>query len=233
MNQKCNIFRFRSASINYSTYFYILEYIRGRILLREERVTGIILAGGMSSRFGSNKALTRFDGEKLIHRLYKNLTAVTDQMILITNTPEDYGFLNITTQHDLIPNCGPIGGIYTALSTAQTSLIFCVACDMPFVNPAFLEHMIRRSKGYDVVVPIHNGQEEPLCAIYRKTCLKTIYDQISSQKFKITEFYKNVRVLRLNPSDSGFSENDMFFNINYPTDIKEALKRLKNQRLSS
>ena len=98
---------------------------------------------------------------------------------------------------------------------------------------AFLEHMIRRSKGYDVVVPIHNGQEEPLCAIYRKTCLKTIYDQISSQKFKITEFYKNVRVLRLNPSDSGFSENDMFFNINYPTDIKEALKRLKNQRLSS
>ena len=203
------------------------------MLTGNDEVTGIILAGGMSSRFGSNKALSRFDGERLIHRLCKAVGAVTDRMMLITHTPEEYAFLNIASRQDLVPRCGPIGGIYTALKTADTPLCLCVACDMPFVKPEFLEYMIRRSPGYDVVVPTNDGREEPLCAVYRDTCTQAVEERIHAGQHKITGFYDKVRVLRLAPVDAGFHDADMFFNINNRTDYGEALKRLKDQRSST
>ena len=191
-----------------------------------EEVTGVILAGGMSSRFGSNKALSRFDGERLILRLCKRVGAVTDRMSLITNTPEEYAFLNLDSLKDLVPRCGPIGGIYTALRTAETPLCLCVACDMPFIRPALLEYMVERSPGYDVIVPVQDGREEPLCAVYRNTCVPAIDNRIQAGKYRITGFFDEVRVLRVAPEDAGIHDADMFFNINRPSDYDEALKRL-------
>ena len=195
----------------------------------KDGVTGIVLAGGMSSRFGSNKALSRLEGERLVQRLCRTVGAVTDRMMLITNTPEEYDFLHLESRKDLVPRCGPIGGIYTALRTANTPLCLCVACDMPFINPEFLAYMLERAPGYDVVVPLNDGREEPLCAVYRDTCTEPINDRIEAGKFKITGFFDEVRVLRLPPGESGFHEADMFFNINNMADYGEALKRLKER----
>ena len=194
-----------------------------------EEVTGIILAGGMSSRFGSNKALSRIDGDRLIERLCRTVGSVTGRMMLITHTPEDYAFLKLESRKDLVPRCGPIGGIYTALRTAQTPLCLCVACDMPFVRPEFLEYMVERSAGYDVVVPVNDGRVEPLCAVYRETCVPAIEDRIHARRFKIAGFFDEVRVLRLAPEEGGFHDDDMFFNINDRTDCDEALKRMTDQ----
>lgn len=197
-----------------------------------EEVAGVILAGGLSSRFGSNKALSRFEGERLIQRLCKTVGAATDRVMLITNTPEDYAFLDLESRQDLVPRCGPIGGIYTALRTANTPLCLCVACDMPFIRPEFLEHMIEQSPGYDVVVPMNDGREEPLCAVYRDTCIPSIEDRIRASRYKITGFFDTVRVCRLAPGDAGFHDADMFFNINNRTEYDEALKRLEGRRQS-
>jgi len=194
-----------------------------------EEVTGIILAGGKSSRFGSNKALSRIDGDRLIERLCRTVGSVTGRMMLITHTPADYAFLKLESRKDLVPRCGPIGGIYTALRTAQTPLCLCVACDMPFVSPEFLEYMVERSAGYDVVVPVNDGRVEPLCAVYRETCVPAIEDRIHARRYKIAGFFDEVRVLRLAPEEGGFHDDDMFFNINDRTDYDEALKRMTDQ----
>lgn len=194
-----------------------------------EEVTGIILAGGKSSRFGSNKALSRIEGDRLIERLCRAVGSVTGRMVLITHTPADYAFLGLESRKDLVPRCGPIGGIYTALSTAQTPLCLCVACDMPFIRPEFLEYMIGRSAGYDVVVPVNDGRMEPLCAIYRDTCVPAIEDRIRTRKYKIAGFFDEVRVLRLVPEEGGFHDADLFFNINDRADYDEAMKRLMDQ----
>lgn len=194
-----------------------------------EEVTGIILAGGKSSRFGSNKALSRIEGVRLIERLRKTVGSVTERMLLITNTPEEYGFLNLESRKDLVPRCGPIGGIYTALRTANTPLCLCVACDMPFIGPGFLEYMVEQASGYDAVVPVNEGREEPLCAVYRKSCVPAIEDRIEARRYKITGFFDEVRVLRVVPEDAGFHVGDMFFNINNVADYDEALKRLRDQ----
>lgn len=195
-----------------------------------EAVTGIILAGGMSTRFGSNKALSQFDGERLIYRLCKTISAVTDRITLITNTPEEYAFLKLPSTRDLVPRCGPIGGIYTALKMLDTPLCLCVACDMPFIKADFLKYMIERSPGFDIVVPMNNRREEPLCALYRDSCTDAVEKQIQSGKHKITEFYDKVRVLRLEPENSGFPDPDMFFNINSRIDYKEGIRRLEKER---
>ena len=194
-----------------------------------EEVTGIILAGGKSSRFGSNKALSRIDGDRLIERLCRTVGSVTGRLMLITNTPEDYAFLELESRKDLVPRCGPIGGIYSALKTAKTPLCLCVACDMPFVRPAFLEYLVDRSSGYDVVVPVNGGRVEPLCAVYRETCVPAIEDRIRAKRYKIAGFFDAVRVLRLVPEEGGFHDADMFFNINDRTDYDEALKRMADQ----
>jgi molybdopterin-guanine dinucleotide biosynthesis protein A len=195
-----------------------------------EEIAGVILAGGMSSRFGSNKALSRFEGERLIQRLCKTVGSVTGRMMLITNTPDEFAFLGLESRKDLVPRCGPIGGIYTALKTANTPLCLCVACDMPFIRPEFLEYMVGRSSGYDVVVPMNGGREEPLCALYRTTCVPAIEHRIQARKYKITGFFDEVRVLRLSPGDGGFHDAGMFFNINNMADYDEALRRLKDGR---
>ena len=197
-----------------------------------EAVAGVILAGGLSSRFGSNKAFSRFDGERLVQRLCKTVAAATDRVMLITNTPEDYAFLGLESRQDLVPRCGPIGGIYTALRTANAPLCLCVACDMPFIRPEFLEYMVGQAPGYDVVVPMHDGREEPLCALYRVACIPSIEERIRARRYKITGFFESVRVLRLSPGDAGVHDEDMFFNINNRTDYDEAVKRLKDGRRS-
>ncbi len=194
-----------------------------------EEVTGIILAGGKSSRFGSNKALSQIDGDRLIERLCRAVSSVTGRMMLITNTPEDYAFLELESRKDLVPRCGPIGGIYTALRTAQTPLCLCVACDMPFIRPEFLEFMVDRSPGYDVVVPVNDGREEPLCAVYRETCIPAIEDRIAARRYKIAGFFDEVRVLRLVPEEGGFHDTDLFFNINDRADYVAALKRMTDR----
>ncbi len=198
-------------------------------MIGREEVTGIILAGGKSSRFGSNKALSRIGGDRLIERLCRAVGSVTGRLMLITNTPADYAFLELESRKDLVSRCGPIGGIYTALRTARTPLCLCVACDMPFIRPEFLEYLVERSTGYDVVVPVNEGREEPLCAVYRKTCVPAIEDRIRAKRYKIAGFFDAVRVLRLAPEKGGFRDADMFFNINDREDFDEALKRVTDQ----
>ncbi len=199
----------------------------------DNEVVGIILAGGLSSRFGTDKALSRLAGEPLIQRLCRTVGTAADRLMLITNAPEDYAFLGVESRSDLIPSCGPIGGLYTGLSAAKAPLCLCVACDMPFIRPAFLQYLVARSPGYDAVVPMRDGREEPLCAVYRNTCMPSIEDRIRARKYKMTGFFEAVRVLRLVPEDAGIHDADMFFNINSPADYEAALKRMRDQPRSA
>ena len=200
---------------------------------KREAINGVILAGGRSSRFGTNKALSMFKGERLIERLVRSLGQVTQSLFLVTNTPEAYPFLNLPTGKDLIPDCGPLGGIYTALKSIETPLCLCIACDMPFVHPNFMAYMIQTTTSYDVVVPMNGQREEPLCAVYRTTCIPAIEERIQAKRYKMIGFYDQVRVKRITASDTDHYNTDMFFNVNTPGDYEEALRRLEGKGKSA
>jgi molybdopterin-guanine dinucleotide biosynthesis protein A len=192
-----------------------------------EPFTGVILAGGRSSRFGANKALSLIRGERLIERLARAMREVAPETLLVTNTPEAYAFLNMRMVGDLVSGCGPLGGIYTALKSIRTPLSLCVACDMPFVRPAFLRYMVEAAPGYEVVVPVSDHGEEPLCAVYHTRCLSVIEPRIQAGQYKITGFYDRVRVKRITTEETPLYDPWMLFNVNTREDYEEALKHLE------
>ena len=101
------------------------------------RITGVIQAGGRSQRMGGEpKALMEVGGRRIIERVADVLGQVTDDLLLVTNTPELYAWMGLAMVRDVFPDCGSLGGIYSGLKAASGEAAFTVACDMPFLSPA-------------------------------------------------------------------------------------------------
>ena len=116
-------------------------------------VTGIILAGGMSTRYGADKALAEIRGVPLVERVVRVMAAIFRHVILITNTPKRYDFLNLPMHEDLVKGLGPLGGIYTGLKLMEGRAGFVTACDMPFLSADLVRHMVGVQENFDAVVP--------------------------------------------------------------------------------
>src|SRR5687768_10691932 len=102
-------------------------------------LTVCIQAGGQSSRMGEDKALKSFLGRPLIQRVVERLSSVANELIVTTNRPHDYAFLNLRLVADLKPGRGALGGLYTAIASAAQPIVAVVACDMPFASGTLLE----------------------------------------------------------------------------------------------
>ena len=157
-------------------------------------VTGVILAGGKSRRMGRDKAFLPFGQGVLIDRVIEVLRQVADDVILITNAPELYRHFDLPMFADVVPETGSLGGIYTGLVTAKTPYSLCLACDMPFVDPAFLRFLCDTAAQADVVIPQNAEDFQPLCAVYSQACREPIRQNIEAGRLKITGFFDQVRV---------------------------------------
>jgi molybdopterin-guanine dinucleotide biosynthesis protein A len=123
---------------------------------------------------------------------------------------------------DIIKEKGALGGIYTGLFYTISSHAFVSACDMPFLNRGFIEYMVERAAGYDIVVPKPADGFQPLHAIYSKRCLPFIKKVLLTDNLKVTSFYRGLKTLTI-PEDvirSYDPEGRMFFNINTREDLE-------------
>ncbi len=186
-------------------------------------ITGIILAGGKSSRMGSDKALMQFQGERLIERTMRTFRSVFPKIMIITNTPLDYLDQDAGIATDIYPGKGPLGGIYTGLFFSPTEHAFVAACDQPFFNPDFISSMIDRIGSYDIVVPQTERGPEPLHAIYSRKCVGRIHALLGENRLKIAGFYKSFRTLYIPSSEYGKFEpgEKMFYNMNTLSDLEK------------
>ncbi len=202
--------------------------------MKKNKFTGIILAGGFSSRFGSNKALVKIGSDKLIEHILFRLEPLFEEIIIVTNDPLDYVDLGKTIVTDIVPHQGPLGGIYTGLLFSRFDYSFVMACDMPFVNPDFIEFLIERAPGNDVVVPSFNDKFEPLHAVYNKRCLKHMKKLLDEKKRQVMMIFKRVKTLKVGEETIRKFDPEMrcFFNINTVNDWEEALKEYKQEKNS-
>ena len=186
---------------------------------------------------GQDKALMPFLGRPLIQRVVNRLSPIADEMIVTTNSPDDYRFLNLPLFADLKPGRGALGGLYTALSSAAGEVVAVVACDMPFASPKLIEAASRLlvEAGADVVIPDSGGGLEPMHAVYRReTCLPAIESAIEADKWKLISWFPQVKVRTFQPDKvktydpSGLA----FWNLNTPEEFAEAeeLARQENSR---
>lgn len=181
----------------------------------------IILAGGKSRRFGEDKVTYPLNGKPLIQNVIEVVEKVTENIIIVTNTPEKLNFLGYPKFADIFPNSGPMGGIYTGLTFSRSNYNLVLPSDMPYISVECFEYLIRNANGSDIIIPEHDNLLEPLCAIYAKSCLATIkkfLDRNEYHVFKLCEKIKTKKV-EFGP-ELDFYHDRLFFNINEKTDLK-------------
>ncbi len=189
------------------------------------KVTGVIQAGGLSTRMGgSPKALLDLGGRRIIERVLGAVTSVVDDVLLVTNTPEVYAFLGLPMVGDVFPNGGSLGGIYSGLRAAAGEAAFTVACDMPFVSVEVVRLVVERASQGDVVVPRVGGQYETLHATYRKSCLPHMEARLREGRLKIVGFFDQVRVIEITEAEVARYGDPavVFMNVNTPGELARA-----------
>jgi molybdopterin-guanine dinucleotide biosynthesis protein A len=159
------------------------------------RITGVVLAGGRSSRFGRDKALLELHGETLLARAVRILSSITDEVIVLGPPDRAAHVGGSRVIPDERPGDGPLPALATALREMRSERMIAVATDMPLLNPALLRHIVDRSVGYDVAVPRVGGRTQQLHAVYARSCLPAIESQLQRDDLKIDRFFSAVRTL--------------------------------------
>lgn len=185
-------------------------------------ITGAILAGGQSTRMGSDKALLKLDGQRMLERVYRTMAGLFGNILLITNTPERYRFLPCPTAPDRFVGAGSLAGIHAALSHATTDLVFVVACDMPLLSPEVIRHLCSQSDAYDIVVPESCSGIEPLHALYRRSCLPEIEQMLLGDRKRIVELFDRSRTRRVTWPEIAHLPGaaQTFLNLNTPEEFQ-------------
>lgn len=180
-----------------------------------------ILCGGKSKRFGTNKTFYALGDKTILETVYDKLKNHTDDIFLQLSATND-GQVKLLSfakkmHFDLIPDKGPLGGIYSALKNAKYDRVFIIAGDLPFIDKDILAELSKYTE-YQLVIPKwENGYVEPLCTIYSKELLPIIENQIKINDLKINNLFKVI-------DDEDFEKvMTKYVNINY---------LIKNQKIS-
>lgn len=183
-------------------------------------VTGVILAGGQSSRMGSNKALLPFQGGRFIEAIHRQFAELFPEVLLVTNNPEQYDFLPCRKVRDIYPGLGALAGLQAGLQHAANPHIFAAACDMPWLSNLLIRRLADLRHAADVVIPQGENGLEPLHALYGKGCLGPMAEALAADRRRIVSFFPQVRVRHYQREqvaaiDPAF---DSFRNVNTPED---------------
>lgn len=197
--------------------------------------TGVILAGGRSSRMGVNKALLELGGRRIIDRVFDALAPVVDGVIVVrADDPwvdEIAADRGATVVQDRFPGAGSLGGIYTGLDVAGEGVLV-VACDMPFLNQRLLIDLIDLARDADVAIPVVDGNYETMHAVYGLACREPIRRRIDAGRYKIVDFFGDVKVRFMPEKEVRERDPDLSsaFNVNTPEDLERARRLVTQER---
>lgn len=192
----------------------------------------VIQAGGPSTRMGENKALKPFLGRPLIQRVIERLASVADELLVTTNQPEDFSFLDLPLITDVKPGRGPLGGLLTALISAKHPSVAVIACDMPFASAPLIvaaAGLLIKEKA-DVVIAETLAGFEPLHAVYRRaTCIPAIETAIEAGQWRVVSWFPEVNIRKLTTDELGRYDPDAlaFWNVNTLEEFARAEERAR------
>jgi molybdopterin-guanine dinucleotide biosynthesis protein A len=196
-------------------------------------MTGVILAGGESTRMGKNKAFIEINGKRIIDRTVSLFREIFDDVLLVTNTPLDYIELKIRIVTDLVPGKGSLGGIYTGLFFSSSPKAFFVGCDMPFLDRRVIQYFLCLAQTADIVVQRTKDYWQPLHAVYPRTLLKPIERLWQQGELAIIKAYQGLRVREVTGEELKPFDPDLhtLSNINTPEELKKLLETYPNTPL--
>lgn len=186
------------------------------------KATAVILAGGKSSRMGTDKSMLLVNGRPLIAHIIDQLTDRFDEVLIGANDTEKYAFTGLQVIPDLQKEKGPLMGIYSCVKASKNEVSFVTACDIPFMKHHFISKMLQMATDVDVVMPVtSDGHFEPLYAIYRKSVVPHAEALLMKNTRKVTELLKMVKVRFID-----FDENSWYKNLNTQADYLDFAKSI-------
>ena len=191
------------------------------------KLTGIILCGGKSCRFGQDKGLCTLAGKPMIEYPLQALKSICDDIIISSNDPR-YDNIGYKVIKDDVKNIGPLGGIFSALQESKTQDNLIVSCDMPFVNAGLLNYIMENKNDHLVAAAFEGQFVEPLCSYYNKEVLPVIEQLIEEKQFKLRILLEKANYKKIIIDEKlNFYENHLFLNINTRSEYERAEKILK------
>ena len=189
-------------------------------MMHDRGWTGVVLAGGQSSRMGRDKALIEIDGARLLDRSVELLRPHARE-ILVIGDPAKYEVLHASVIPDDRPGKGPLGGIVTALHRARYVRLVVLAVDLPNLDDRLLialKHALE--PGVDAAVPRHGDLIEPLAAAYHRHAIEPFEQCLERDALKMSAALDRVRTTYLDiaPGEEGWP-TDLFRNLNTPADL--------------
>ena len=191
-------------------------------------VTAFVLAGGKSTRMGTDKALVMFGGRTLLDRALDTVRRISRDAF-IAGDPGKYSVFARCIP-DIFPQCGPLGAIHAALISSLTEFNLMLAVDLPFVTTELLQFLIDRARDSataDVTVPRADHGLQPLCAVYRRDFVLSAERALKASRYKIDLLFDPVSTQVIEEDAlraAGFSPQ-MFRNLNTPDDLAEAKEK--------
>ena len=184
-----------------------------------EKITGIVLAGGKSTRMGTDKAFVLWNNKPFIQYSIDALSTMVDEIIIVSDYAK-FDRLGYKRVEDCISEAGPLSAMYSGLKESKTELNLVLSCDIPLITSDVLEELlIAHHKDLDAVVCRANDTVMPLVALYDKCCYKTCESLLQSgerRMMRLMDVLPNVSYLHLNDAQSISVKN-----INSPMDLNE------------
>lgn len=193
--------------------------------------TGVILSGGLATRYdGTEKALLRVGGVRLLDRIYDIYTELFEEIILVTNTPQKYLEWDLLIVPDLFTIRSSLTGIHAGLFFMTNPFAFISACDTPFLKKKVIETVVGKIESdIDIVIPETSAGLEPLCAAYSRRCLEPAKQHLEQEKLKVIKAFRKSRIKTISEKVLRKQDPDLlsFFNINTSDDLKRAEQMVK------
>ena len=189
-------------------------------------MSGIILAGGSSSRLGRNKAFIEIGGQRLIDRVISRISEIADSLIIVTNDTDKYSSFadRAFIAKDIVPGLGPLAGLQAGLTASSDDVNLIVSCDAPFLRQPVLSYLVDNIDDADALVPRWDGRVHTLLAVYRKSCLPAITAALSEKRLRLDSFFDDI-VVEYTEESSLYSLDPLgasFFNVNTKADASNA-----------
>jgi len=190
-------------------------------MTERNELTGIVLAGGLSTRMGRDKASLPWGDSDLLHTALAALAPVCRRLVVVSNTPRTIRLPDVTVVADRYRGCGPLAGIHAGLLAAGEGYCFVAACDMPYLRADAAAWMAGAARGYDAAVPLTGGHYNPLHAVYHHRCLPAVEALLGTGRYRVAALYPQIRVRAVSREELARCEPDlkMRVNMNSPEDL--------------
>ena len=187
-----------------------------------------ILAGGLATRFGGrDKSALVVDGRTILERQIAELSSLSDDILLVGGPSHP----RTRAVADLIPGCGPLGGVHAALTAARGDAVFVVACDMPYVTAPLGAYLLElagnadNADRADLVVPRTERGYHPLCAVYTRACLAPITRRLGERRLALKDLVVDgadadlrARIVTVEDINRFGDAHRLFANVNTPAE---------------